>query len=117
VSFKSHSFSKGNGLERSVTMQRDTSLHPNTILREMWFKPLDLSVTQAAIHLMVLRKTQSEVFNARAVLTPKMPMRLVLAFANGAHNWLGHQAAHDHLDIEPRRPTFDVARMVATAWG
>lgn len=96
-------------------MQMHNPPHPGTILREMWLKPLDLSVTQAAVQLKVSRKTLSEIVNARAAVTPEMAMRLELAFGKSAQSWLGHQAAHDLWQIEPRRATFDVARMVTSA--
>ena len=96
-------------------MQMHNPPHPGTILREMWLKPLDLSVTQAAVQLKVSRKTLSEIVNARAAVTPEMAMRLELAFGKSAQSWLGHQAAHDLWAIEPRRATFDVVRMVTSA--
>lgn len=89
--------------------------HPGTILREMWLKPLDLSVTQAAAQLKVSRKTLSEIVNARAAVTPEMAMRLELAFGKSAQSWLGHQAAFDLWEMEPRRAAFDVARMAMQA--
>jgi len=91
-----------------------TPPHPGTILREMWLKPLDLSVTQAAAQLKVSRKTLSEIVNARATVTPEMAMRLELAFGKSAESWLGHQAAHDLWEIEPRKADFGVQRLTVS---
>ena len=88
--------------------------HPGTILREMWLKPLDLSVTQAAMQLKVSRKTLSEIVNARATITPEMALRLELAFGKSAESWLGHQAAHDLWAMQPRKADFGVQRMAMT---
>lgn len=96
-------------------MQMHNPPHPGTILREMWLKPLALSVTQAAALLKVSRKTLSEIVNAGAAVTPEMAMRLELAFGKSAQSWLGHQAAHDLWHIEPRRAEFGVLRLAVAA--
>lgn len=96
-------------------MQMHNPPHPGTILREMWLKPLDLSVTQAAAQLKVSRKTLSEIVNARAAVTPEMAMRLELALGKSAKSWLGHQAAHDLWEMEPRRAAFNVTRVPVVA--
>jgi addiction module HigA family antidote len=96
-------------------MQMHNPPHPGAILREMWLKPLNLSVTQAATQLKVSRKTLSEIVNERAAVTPEMAIRLELAFGKSAQSWLGHQAAHDLWAMEPRRATLDVMRMAIPA--
>jgi antitoxin HigA-1 len=89
--------------------------HPSTILRELWLKPLDLSITQAAVQLKVSRKTLSEIVNARATVTPEMATRLELAFGKSAESWLGHQAAHDLWALQPRKADFGVQRLAMAA--
>ena len=93
-------------------MQMHNPPHPGDILREMWLKPLDLSVTQAAAQLRVSRKTLSEIVNARANVTPEMAMRLELAFGKNAASWLGHQAEYDLWAMQSRKADFGVQRMV-----
>lgn len=89
--------------------------HPGTILREIWLKPLDMTVTQAASQLRVSRKTLSAIVNGRATVTPEMAMRLELAFGKSAESWLGHQAAHDLWAMRPRRAEFGVKRLAIAA--
>lgn len=85
--------------------------HPGEILLEDVIKPLGLSITEAAKHLGVSRKTLSKVVNGRGGLTPEMALRLELVFSkpNAAH-WLRLQNAYDlwqarqhteELDVDP----------------
>jgi addiction module HigA family antidote len=70
--------------------------HPGEILRELVIEPLRLSVTDAAEHLGVSRKTLSKVLNGRGAITPEMALRLEMTFGkpNAAH-WLRLQNAYD----------------------
>lgn len=70
--------------------------HPGEILRELLLEPLGLSVTEAAEHLGVSRKTLSKVLNGRGMVTPEMAVRLEKTFGKpGAEHWLRLQTAHD----------------------
>lgn len=77
-------------------MNMHNPAHPGEILRELVIEPLGLSVTEAARHLGVSRKTLSKVLNGRGVVTPEMALRLEMAFGkpNAAH-WLRLQNAYD----------------------
>lgn len=70
--------------------------HPSEILKELAIEPLGLSITDAARHLGVSRKTLSKVLNGRGAVTPEMALRLEMAFGkpNAAH-WLRLQNAYD----------------------
>jgi len=70
--------------------------HPGEILRELVIEPLGLSITEAARHLGISRKTLSKVLNGRGVVTPEMALRLEMTFGkpNAAH-WLRLQNAYD----------------------
>jgi len=46
--------------------------HPGEILKELVIEPSGLSVTDAARHLEVSRKTLSKVLNGRDTVTPQM---------------------------------------------
>ena len=91
--------------------------HPGEILRDLWLKPLALTVTLAAEKLNVSRKTLSEIVNARAGVTPEMAMRLELAFGKSAQSWLGHQAAHDLWQMKGRKAAMGVRRVASRATG
>lgn len=56
--------------------------HPGEILKELVIEPLELSVTEAARHLGVSRKTLSKVLNGRGAVTPEMALRLEMTFGN-----------------------------------
>ncbi len=69
--------------------------HPGEILREMYLKPLNITVTQAAKALGVSRKHVSAIVNGRSPVTPDMALRLASAFATEPELWANMQAQHD----------------------
>jgi len=70
--------------------------HPGEILGELVIEPLGLSVTDAARHLGVSRKTLSKVLNGRGAITPEMALRLEMTFSKPtAAHWLRLQNAYD----------------------
>ena len=70
--------------------------HPGEILRELIIEPLRFSVTDAAHHLGVSRKTLSKVINGRGAVTPEMALRLEMTFGKpDAAHWLRLQNAYD----------------------
>ena len=86
---------------------------PGEILKELWLKPLGLSITAAAANLKVSRKTLSEIVNARAAIRAEMALRLELAFGKSAESWLGHQSAFDLWQLQGRRKHLGVQRLAA----
>lgn len=77
--------------------------HPGEMLLELWLKPLDLSITQAAKNLNVSRKCLSELVNARTSVSAEMALRLEIAFGKSAKSWLSAQAAYDLWQLESKR--------------
>ncbi len=77
-------------------MNMHNPAHPGEILKELVMVPLGLSVTEAARHLGVSRKSLSKVLNGRGAITPEMAVRLEMTFGkpNAAH-WLRLQNACD----------------------
>lgn len=70
--------------------------HPGEVLKELVIDSLELTITDAAKHLDVSRKTLSKVLNAKGSVTPEMAVRLELAFGKpSADHWLRLQNAHD----------------------
>ncbi len=90
--------------------------HPGEILKELVIEPLGLSVTAAARHLGVSRKTLSKVINGRGAVTPEMALRLELTFAkpNAAH-WLRLQNAYDLWHARQRSAAIHVTPVEAPA--
>ena len=73
-----------------VTQRKPT--HPGEILREDIIKPLGLTVTEAARHLGVTRKTLSALLNCKTSLSPTMAMRIARATKTSPESWLYMQA-------------------------
>src|SRR5215831_5044739 len=78
--------------------------HPGQILREMYLKPMKVSVTEAADALGVSRKHVSAIVNGRAPVTPDMAMRLAAVFATDAQLWVNLQAQHDLWVVSEKAP-------------
>ena len=69
--------------------------HPGEVLRELYFEPLELSVTQGANALDVSKDTLSDILNCRSSLSPEMAIRLSLAFDTTPESWLNLQQQYD----------------------
>ncbi|MGE5241163.1 MAG: HigA family addiction module antitoxin [Bacteroidota bacterium] len=76
-------------------MRMHNPAHPGEILREMYLKPLGVTVTQAAEALGVSRKHVSAIVNGRAPVTPDMAVRLAAVFATEPELWVNMQAQFD----------------------
>lgn len=77
------------------TLRMHNPAHPGEILREMYLKPLGVTVTQAAEALGVSRKHVSAIVNGRAPVTPDMAVRLAAVFATEPELWVNMQAQFD----------------------
>ena len=69
--------------------------HPGEILRELYLKPLGITITQVAESLGVSRKHVSTIANGRAPITPDMAVRLAMAFRTEPEIWVNMQAQYD----------------------
>ncbi len=77
-------------------MSMHNPAHPGEILKELVLLPQDITVTRAAEHLNVHRKTLSRVLNAQGPVTPDMAVRLEKMFTRpSADHWLRLQGAYD----------------------
>ena len=90
--------------------------HPGEILKELVVEALELSVTEAARHLDVSRKTLSKVLNGRGAITPEMALRLELTFGKpDAAHWLRLQNAYDLWQTRQRSSALHVTPVAAHA--
>lgn len=90
-------------------MSMHNPAHPGEIIRELLLEPLELSVTEAADHLGISRKTLSKVLNGRGMVTPEMAVRLEKTFGKpGAEHWLRLQSAHDLWQTRQHADEFEV---------
>ena len=78
--------------------------HPGEILLEMYIKPMNVTITQAADALGVTRKHVSAIVNGRAPVTPDMAMRLAAVFGTEAALWVNLQAQHDLWTVSQKKP-------------
>ncbi len=69
--------------------------HPGGIIRDLYIKPLGLTVTQAAEGLGVTRKTLSLLLNGHAGISPEMAIRLSQSFGRTPESWLQLQVQYD----------------------
>ncbi|MEZ0329693.1 MAG: HigA family addiction module antitoxin [Dissulfuribacterales bacterium] len=82
--------------------------HPGEILKKDIMAPLHLSVSEAATHLGVSRKTLSKIINGKGKITPEMALRLEMAFSPSAESWLRMQAAFDLWQARHTMPEFHI---------
>lgn len=83
--------------------------HPGEILKELVIEPLGLTITDAAEHLNVSRKTLSKVLNARGSITPEMAVRLELVFQKpSANHWLKLQNAYDLWQVREQKNNLNI---------
>lgn len=86
--------------------------HPGEVLRELYLRPLGLTVTQTATALDVSRKTLSAILNGRAGISPEMAIRLSLAFSTTAESWLNQQVQYDLWYADRNRKNLHVRKLV-----
>ena len=88
-------------------------VHPGEALLEDVIKPLGLTITDAAAHLGVTRKTLSALLNGKASLSPEMAMRIASATNTSPESWLYMQAKLDLWSVARRPPRVRELKSVA----
>lgn len=84
--------------------------HPGEILKELIIDALGLTITDAANHLNISRKTLSKVLNAHGAITPEMAVRLELVFGKpSADHWLRLQNAYDLWQMRQHQDELNVS--------
>lgn len=76
-------------------MQMHNPPHPGKIIKEVYLKDYNLSVTAFALKLGVSRNTASELVNGKNRITAEMALRLAKCFNTTAEVWLNEQQAYD----------------------
>lgn len=69
--------------------------HPGKILKEVYLKDYNLSVTAFALKIGVSRNTASELVNCRSGISAEMALKLEKAFNVSARFWLDLQMQFD----------------------
>lgn len=70
-------------------------MHPGEVLKESYLEPLNISVTEAANHLGVARKTLSELVNQRSNVSVEMAYKLAKACNTSPKLWLNMRVNYD----------------------
>jgi antitoxin HigA-1 len=69
--------------------------HPGEILKDLYMKPLGVTITETAEGLGVTRKALSELINGKYGVSPEMAIRLATAFSTTPETWLNLQQQYD----------------------
>ncbi len=97
-----------------MTSQRKPA-HPGRILKNMYIRPLNITITQVALTLNVSRKALSAIVNEKKSVTPEMALRLSRAFDTSPDLWLNLQKKHDLWCAENRSDDWKKVRQIYTA--
>ncbi len=74
--------------------------HPGKILKEIYLKDYNLTVTEFALKIGVSRNTASELINGKNRVTAEMALKLAKAFKVYPQFWLDLQAKYDLWNAE-----------------
>jgi addiction module HigA family antidote len=69
--------------------------HLGEFLREICLEPLELTVTDAAKKLGIMRKALSQLLNGKSGISTEMSLRLAKAFNTTPESWLTQQMHYD----------------------
>lgn len=69
--------------------------HPGEILKDIYMKDYNLSVTALALKLGICRKHLSNIVNCKVPITTEIALKLAKAFNTSAQVWLNEQQAYD----------------------
>ena len=83
--------------------------HPGNVLKELYLKPLGLTVTKTAEGLDVTRKTLSSFLNGKSGVSTEMSLRLSEAFDTTPEHWLNLQHEYDLWNAEDRMDLSKIA--------
>jgi len=76
-------------------MEMFNPTHPGKILKEMYLKDYNLTVSAFALKIGVSRNTASELINCKNGISAEMALKLEKAFKVSAQYWLDLQTQYD----------------------
>lgn len=82
--------------------------HPGEILKELYLKPLRLTISEVAKGIGVTRKSLSEIINKKYGISPDMAIRLGKAFSTTPESWLNLQQQYDLWKAQKNRKLIKV---------
>jgi addiction module HigA family antidote len=69
--------------------------HPGRLIKNIYLKDYNLSISAFALRIGVSRNTASELINGKNRITAEMALRLAKAFGTSAQLWLNMQQSYD----------------------
>lgn len=69
--------------------------HPGKVLKELYIKPLHLTITEVAQGIGITRKSLSELINEKYGISVEVATRLAKAFSTTPESWLNLQQQYD----------------------
>ena len=75
--------------------QKRAPTHPGSILREITFPAMKVTISRAAREMSVSRQSLHKILAGERAITPEMAVRLGKFCGNGPGLWLRMQMAHD----------------------
>ncbi|AXY78821.1 addiction module antidote protein, HigA family [Paraflavitalea soli] len=87
--------------------------HPGVILRELFMKERNLTVTELAKGLGMTRANLSAIINMRAGISPEVAVKLSEAFGNSAAFWINLQNNYElwHAERKVKRSSIQHFRL------
>ena len=85
--------------------------HPGEVLKELYFEPLGLTITQASRGLKVTRKTLYDLLGGKSGISPYMALKLAKAFKTTPELWLNMQFKYDLWQAKQQYIVYDVQVM------
>ena len=76
--------------------------HPGAVLRELFMKERDLTITELAKGLGMTRANLSAIVNERAGISPELAVKLSAAFGNSATFWTNLQTNYELFHAEKK---------------
>ena len=78
-----------------MVKRKRAPVHPGSILREITFPAMKVTISQAAREMSVSRQSLHKILAGERTITPEMAVRLGKFCGNGPGLWLRMQVAHD----------------------
>lgn len=98
--------------KEKMAIKRIKPIHPGTVLREEFLKPMGLSQNKLGNDLGVSPRRINEIINGKRSITADTALRLARYFEMSPQFWLGLQIDYD-LDVEEDRLAKKIKRQVS----
>jgi len=87
--------------------------HPGAILRELFIKEYELTITEVADGIGMARVNLSAIVNERAGISPELAIKLSIAFNNTPEFWINLQSNYEMWYAEKKINRNKIKRFVS----